>query len=172
MNKLNKKTLFMSALVAVFAVLLLMIVRKETPPKVITAKDEMPDFNFQLIDGGHIQRADMDSEKYTLIWFFNSECDLCINETQALVDSISLLNHCQIVMVSHEDSVKIADFNKRFRLMDFSFIYVACVPEEYLRNMFKIYINPTLYVYHPDRRMLKYKPGPVTIQEIVQYLKK
>ena len=163
--------MFISVLAIIVAVLLLMITRKETPPKIITAEDEMPDFKFQLIDGGYIQRADMDTEKFTLMWFFDSECSYCITETQALVDSISLLNNCQIVFISHEDSIKVVEFNERFRLSDLPCVYVACVPEEYVKNMFKIYANPTLYVYHPDRRMIKYKPGLVTIHEIVQYLK-
>ena len=168
---MNKKILIISILAIVVAVLLLMMMRKETPPKIITAEDEMPDFKFQLITGGFIQRTDIDVEKFTLMIFFNSDCDLCVIETHTLVDSISLLNNCQIIMVSHEDSTKIVNFYERFRLVEFPSIHVAHVSEEYIRNMFKIYMNPTLYVYHPDRRMLKYKPGPVTIREIVQYLK-
>ena len=168
---MRKKVILISGLTIIVAVLLLIMTQKEMPPRIITAEDEMPDFEFQLIGGGFVQRADMDTEKYTLMWFFNSECHYCINETQALVDSISLLDNCQIVMVSYEDSIKVADFNERFRLMDFPSIHVAYVPEEYVNNMFKTYVNPTLYVYHPDRRMIKYKPGPVTIREIVQYLK-
>ena len=113
----------------------------------------------------------MDTEKFTLMNFFNSECDYCINETRTLVDSISLLKDCQIVLVSYEDSIHVAQFYEKLRLMDFPSIHVTYAPEDYISNMFKIYMIPTLYVYHPDRRMIKYKPGPVTVQEIVQYLK-
>lgn len=163
--------MLISGLAMIVAVLLWMMTHKETPPRMKTAEDEMPDFKFQLMDGRMMQRADMDGAKYTLIWFFNSECDLCVNEIQALVDSISLLNNCRIVMVSHEDSTKVAGFYERFRLMEYPSISVACVPENYIKDMFKIYVVPTLYVYHPDKRMIKYKPGPVTIHEIIQYLK-
>ena len=168
---INKKSLFISGLAIIIAILLLIMIHKETPQKIIMAEGEMPDFKFRLIDGGFIQRADMDSKKFTLMMFFYSDCNLCINETQALVDSISLLNDCQIVMVSHEDSIKIAEFYERFRLMDFPSIHVAYVHENTVRNMFTVYMNPTFYIYHPDRRMIKYKPGPITVHEIVQYLK-
>lgn len=168
---LNNKMVFISGLAMIFVVLLLLMTRKETPPKIITAEDEMPDFNFQLITGGFVQRADMDTEKYTLISFFHSECNICVNETRSLVDSVSLLNNCQIVMVSPEDSIKVAEFQEQFRLSDIPSIHVAYMPEYYINSIFKIYVIPTLYIYHPDRRMIKYKPGPVTIQEIVEYLK-
>ena len=168
---MNKKMLLISGLTIIVAILLILSSRKETPPIPKTAEDEIPDFKFQLIDGTFIQASDLDAGRFTLIWFFNSECDICINETQSLVDSISLLSDCQIVMVSYEDSTKVADFYEKYRLMDASSVQVTYMPYESLINMFKIYVVPTLYVYHPDKRMIKYKPGPVTIQEIVEYLK-
>jgi len=154
----------------VVIVLVWMIAQKPPPPKIITAEDEMPNFKFQLIDGGFIQRSDMAPDKFTLLSFFNTNCDLCVKKAQALADSISLLSDCQIVMVSYEDTAIIAQFAERYGLSDLPFVYVAYVPEDYMMKMFKIYLIPTLYVYHPDKRMIKYKPGPVTIQEIVQYL--
>ena len=167
---MNRKIAFISVLTSIVVVLLLMMTQKEPPPKILTAEDEMPDFKFELIKGGFIQREDMDTSKFTLLSFFNTNCDLCVKKTQALVDSISLLDNCQILMVSYEDKTTIAQFAERFRLLDFPAIHVAHIPEDYMYKMFKIYIIPTLYVYHPDGRMIKYKPGPVTIQEIVQYL--
>ena len=168
---MSKKIVLISVLMVIVVAMLLIMNRKEVPPKVITAEDEMPDFKFQLIEGGFVQRADMDTTKFTLLSFFNTNCDLCVKKAQALADSISLLKDCQIVMVSYEDSTTIAQFAARFRLSDLSSVLVAYMPEEYIFKMFKIYLIPTLYVYHPDRRMIKYKPGPVTIQEIVEYLK-
>ena len=169
---MNKKTLLIVALTITTGILLLIISRKE-PHSVQkkTAEDEMPDFKFQLIDGAFIQASDMDGEKYTLLWFFNPGCDICIREVQVLTDSISLLDNCQIVLISYEDFPVVSAFYEQFQLQDFPAIQVAYTSVEYVFNMFKIYAIPTLYVYHPDRRMIKYKPGPVTIQEIVEYLK-
>jgi len=170
MSKLNNKIVLISVLVITVTILFILISRKEHL-KIKFAEDEMPDFKFQLIDGGFIQKEDIDICKFTLMCFFNSDCDFCISGTQELVDSISLLNNCQIVMVSYEDSIKVTEFYEKFRLMDFPQIQVACVPEDYVYGMFKIYVIPTLYVYNPDKSMKKYKPGPVTVHEIVQYLK-
>ena len=168
---MNKKIILISGLGIIVVALLIMMSRKETPPVLKTTENKMPDFRFQLIDGGSIQASDMDADKYTLLWFFDSECNLCANEIHSLTDSISLLNNCQIVLLSYEDSIKVAEFNERFRLMDFPSMHVVYTSEESVFSMFKIYAIPTLCVYHPDRRLIKYKPGPVTIQEIVDYLK-
>ena len=169
---MNRKIWLISGLAIAVVFLLVLISRKE-PLSVQkkAAEDEMPDFQFQLIDGTFIQASDMDIEKYTLLWFFNSDCDFCIKKVQALTDSISLLDNCNVILISYEDFANVAAFYERFQLKEFSAIYVAYASVEYVFNMFKIYAVPTLYVYHPDKRILKYKPGPVTIQEIVEYLK-
>ena len=169
---MKKKIVLISGLATIVVILLIVISRNE-PLRVQkrTAEDEMPDFRFQLMDGTNIQTSDMDTGKYTLLWFFNSECDICVKEVRALTDSITLLNDCQILLVSYEDSLTIAKFSEQFCLMDFPSIHVAYTSMENVFCMFKIYAIPTLYVYHPDKRMIKYKPGPVTIHEIVEYLK-
>ena len=169
---MNKKIWLISGL-AITVVILLIVISRNEPPRVQkkTAEDEMPDFKFQLTDGTFIQASDMDAEKYTLLWFFNPDCDLCVHEIQLLTDSISLLDNCQILWISYEDSTRVAAFYEEFRLKNFSSIHVAYASVESVFNLFKIYAVPTLYVYHPDRRMLKYKPGPVTIREIIEYLK-
>lgn len=169
---MNKKIWLISGLAIAIVILLIWISRREPPSgQKKAAEDEMPDFQFQLIDGTFIQASDMDVGKYTLLWFFNSDCDFCIKEVQALTDSISLFDNCQIILISYEDSTRVAAFYEQFQLKDFSRIHVAYASVENVFSMFKIYAVPTLYVYHPDRRILKYKPGPVTIQEIVEYLK-
>ncbi len=135
------------------------------------AEDEMPDFKFTLINNGFIQNSDFDDDKYVLISFFNSECDLCINEIQALTDSISFLKQCQILLVSSEDSTKIALFYQQYQVTDYPTIRVAYATENEIKKLFKVYVVPTLYVYHPDRRMIKYKPGPITVSDIIRYIK-
>ena len=162
-------------LLTVVIVLILIIKCREMPSEIMTKEDGMPDFEFNLIGGDVIEQSDVDVGKFTLLWFFNTECDLCTAETEALIDSVTLLNDCQIIMVSLEDSAKVAGFNNRFRLTDLPQVSVAYVPGENkinTINSFKIYTNPTLYVYNMNRSLIKYKPGPVTILEIMQYLKK
>ena len=171
MTKMNRKILLFSGLTIIVAIFLIMMSHKGPPHILKTAEEEMPDFKFQRIDGGFIQTSDIDDEKFTLLWFFNSECDICITEIRSLADSISLLNNCQIMLVSYENPIKVADFYNQFQLMKFTAVQVGYLPYDSIINTFKIYAVPTLYVYHPNKRMIKYKPGPVTIQEIVEYLK-
>lgn len=158
-------------LLTVVIILIILISRRGSIPLFEIAEDELPDFKFSLINGDFIQSSDFKTDKYILLLFFNSECDYCIHEIEALTDSISWLNQCRILLISHEDSMKIASFYRQYRLADYPDIQVAYTTEEEVNKLFKVYINPTLYVYHPDRRMIKYKPGPVTVSDIIKYIK-
>jgi peroxiredoxin len=134
------------------------------------AKEVIPDFNFALITGDTIRKADLDKTKHTLMLFFNSECDYCIKETKAITDSAYFLDNCQILMITFEDSIKVANFYHQFSLSNYQNIRVAYAKADEIAKKFKIYIAPTLYVYNPDHSLLKYKPGPVSVRAIVKYL--
>jgi len=158
-----------SILLAVIIIIIILMIQKKSIPLLKTAEDEMPDFKFSLINGGFVQRSGFKTDKYTLLLFFNTDCDYCIHEVEALTDSISLLNQYRILLISHEDSMAIASFYQQYCLADHPNIQVAFTTEEEVNKLFKIYVTPTLYVYHPDGRMIKYKPGPVAIKEIIKY---
>jgi hypothetical protein len=66
--------------------------------------------------------------------------------------------------------MKIVSFYQKYHLADYPNIQVAITTEEEVNKLFKVYVRPTLYVYRPNRKILKYKPGPVTVSDIITYI--
>jgi len=136
------------------------------------SKEMIPDFEFTSTNGGLIKKADLDTNKYTLISFFNSDCDYCISENKVFTDSIRFYEQCRLLLVSWEDSAKVGAFYQQYNLKAYyPNIRVAYVSENHAKELFRIYATPTLYIYNPKQQLLKYKPGPVAFHEIIEYLK-
>ena len=60
-------------LLTVVIVLILIMKCREIPSEVMTKEDDMPDFKFNLIGGDVIEQSDVDVDKFTLLWFFNTD---------------------------------------------------------------------------------------------------
>lgn len=103
---------------------------------------------------------------YTLLVYFNSECEHCQWELKQLDANLNALNECNLALFSHEPQEQADNYLKTSPLGPF----YKHAPIENVMNTFKGGV-PQLYIYH-NGQLVKHFKGEVKIDAILAVLDK
>ena len=70
--------------------------------EVEAALKTMPDFSFETLKGETFTQNNLDTDRPTVLIYFNSGCDYCQHEAQSIEQHIESFKEVQLVFVSYE----------------------------------------------------------------------
>jgi thiol-disulfide isomerase/thioredoxin len=110
------------------------------------------------------------SDKFKIIFFFNSECDHCQAEARLISANASTLVNADIYFFSVEEIPSIIKFANEFDLAKNPEFELGRV--DYKTVIYKMGVNtyPMSFIYAPNGKLLRKYAGEVKMDAIVKYL--
>jgi thiol-disulfide isomerase/thioredoxin len=124
----------------------------------------MPNFTFISIDGHLIYSSNL--QKNTLIIFFNSECEYCIDFTKKIIKDSTLIANNHVIMVSTENIENLNLFKAKFKI-DLKRIYLCSCDYQNFANLFGNHLlYPTIFLYNANKKLIKKSSGDLNIEDL------
>jgi hypothetical protein len=143
--------------------------------KLIEKKEEnnivrnMPNFRFLSIDGQILMPCCL--QKKTLIVFFNTECECCIDLTKQIINDSIFANNNHVIMVSSENLKTLIYFKDKFNI-NINKIYLCRSDYQDFANLFGNHLMyPSLFLYGANKKLLKKGTGNLNIEDLTHILK-
>lgn len=138
--------------------------KKEAERRVQT----LPQAEFVSLTGKKVNLYDFDPEKPMVIVYFHPECDHCHYEAQEIGQNAAAFSHCQVVMVTSDDSLKrIENFCAEYHLWELSNIEVLLDHNNQFKKVFGKAVIPSVYIYGFDRKLKKHFKGETKPEAII-----
>lgn len=139
------------------------------------AQDPKPKFMYLKSDTGKIfllpdstmfSTAKLQKNKTTIMIYFGPDCGHCITFTKRMVDSIELLSHTQIVMVSSFEMAKIRKFYQELNLSQCANIRVGKDRNfEFIGN-YNVRNFPSAFIFDKSGKYVRSFSGDIDIKEL------
>lgn len=128
----------------------------------------LPQAEFVSLTGKEVNLHDFDPEKPMVIVYFHPECDHCHYEAQEIGQNAGAFNHCQVIFVTSDDSLKrIENFCAEYHLWELSNIEVLLDPNNQVKKVFGKAVVPSVYIYNSNRKLKRYFPGETKPEAII-----
>ena len=161
------------------------VVKKATPKKTTTAvKKEVepvvpqvdkkiatiPTFVLDnVVDSTAFTDANLDTSKKTIFIYYGPDCGHCVHFAKKMMDSISMFNNTQIVMMSSVDFQKIKSFYYDHKMNDIPFITMGRDPKYAFVSLFDVRQFPSAYLYNEKGKFVKSYSSEVAIADLINY---
>jgi hypothetical protein len=124
----------------------------------------MPSFKFHSIDGPILRSLDF--KKNTLIVFFNSECECCLDLTMRIMsDSIFVANN-EVIMVSTENIKKLAHFKKTFKI-NWQKVYLCRSEYQNFADLFgSNLMYPSIFLFDANKKLMRKGNGGIKLEDL------
>lgn len=145
--------------------------RKPLPktPVVENKLSVLPKFNlFTVPDSAVFTEKDLKKDTKTIFIYYGPDCGHCMVFAKKLMDSISLFENTQIVMMSSFEFSKIKKFYNDHNMNVCSFLTMGYDPKFFFVNHFDIRLFPSVYVYSSKGKFLKSFSSEIPIRELVE----
>lgn len=138
--------------------------KKEAEKRIQT----LPAAEFVSLTGDGINLHDFDPGKPMIIVYFHPECDHCHHEVKEIGQNAGAFNHCQVVMVTSDDSLKrVENFCVEYHLWELSNIEVLLDPDNRFKKVFGKAVVPSVYIYNSNRKLKKQFLGETKPEAII-----
>lgn len=128
----------------------------------------LPQAEFISLTGKEVNLHDFDPEKPMVIVYFHPECDHCHYEAQEIGQNAAAFKHCQVVMVTSDDSLKrIENFCAEYNLWELNNIEVLIDSNNRFKKIFGKALVPSVYIYDSARKLKRYFPGETKPEAII-----
>jgi len=150
-------------ILASIVILLVVIVNKKSEKKelpVITLTDIFQNKSHTLTDN---------YGQFTIILFFDPECDLCKDKVILLSENCNLLKNTRLFMISVAPKEAIISFftDNNININICNNIFIISAFEEIISNKFEYPIFPSIYIYNEKNVLIKKFNYSVKIDEII-----
>jgi peroxiredoxin len=138
--------------------------KKEAEKRIQT----LPQAEFVSLTGKEVNLHDFDPEKPMVIVYFHPECDHCHSEAQEIGQNAAAFRHCQVVMVTSDDSLKrVENFCAEYHLWELNNIEVLHDPNNRFKKVFGKAVVPSVYIYDESWKLKRYFPGETKPEAII-----
>jgi len=138
--------------------------KKEAEKRIQT----LPQAEFVSLTGKEVNLHDFDPEKPMVIIYFHPECDHCHYEAREIGQNAAAFRHCQVVMVTSDDSLKrVENFCAEYHLWELNNIEVLHDPNHRFKKVFGKAVVPSVYIYNSNRKLKRYFPGETKPEAII-----
>ena len=128
----------------------------------------IPQTEFVSLTGGKISLRNFNTQKKMVIVYFHPECDYCKYEAQEIAQNSAAFNHCQIVMVTADDSLqRIEQFCNEYNLWGIDNFEVLLDKENRFKKIFGKAVVPSLYIYDENQKLTKRFLGETKPEAII-----
>lgn len=173
---MKRKVIIYSAVVFTLTCLGIMgyvIIHKMQVKKEVAAKmEQLPKFKFYKLDGTIFTNDSIPPNNPIVIIHFSTTCENCQNEAEDLSKGISMLGSTQIYMVTSSTKEEVESFMKTYKLNEYSQIIPLLDNDNTFFNSFGMALNPLVFIYDENQKLVKYYKGETKIEAIQKALKK
>lgn len=134
-------------------------------------RQSLPDFHFESLNGGVLQRGDLPENKPATILFFDPDCEHCEMTVASIVEHIKDFAGNTLVMISPADRTRVIPYLTDNGLLKHEGVLVGfCTPQQFL-DAFGTTETPTTLFYGSDFDLKMAYKGAVDGPGVVNGLK-
>jgi thioredoxin-related protein len=131
-------------------------------------KNDIPKFKIMnIVDSSKFTDENLQKDKKTILIYFGADCGHCNYFTKKMMDSLSLFQNTQIVMVSSSEYTHIQKFAEDNKLASCPFITVGRDGDYFFVSHYEIRMFPTAIVYNKKGKYVKRFESEMSISELV-----
>jgi thioredoxin-related protein len=131
-------------------------------------KNVIPKFKIMnILDSSKFTDENLQKDKKTILIYFGADCGHCTYFTKKMMDSLSLFQNTQIVMVSSSEYNHIQKFAEDNKLASCPFITVGRDGDYFFISHYEIRQFPTAIVYNKKGKYVKRFESEMSISELV-----
>ncbi len=131
----------------------------------------LPTFKLQTVDKGTFTTAKLKKNVPVMIMFFSPGCDHCIHQFEDMQKRMNDLRKLQIVMATWQPIEELAEFNKKYRVSQYTHIVTGRDTEYFLPPFFEIANFPHLAFYDKNWKLIGVHEGNMSIDNILAKFK-
>ena len=169
-----KKKIVILIIICLLGISLLLIIktvnRIDNKKQIEKNVSTLPELIITSVDNCKINITSIVNDKPLILIAFNTECDMCHNEIQSILDNINRFDKYKIVMISSEPIDSIINFQKKYKLDNFSNISLGNIDDIYAYQELGIEIIPQIFIYNSNKKLLKVYKGETKLDAILKYL--
>lgn len=149
------------------------IIKKHTEEKQGERRIQtLPSAFFESLTGEEVNLHDFDPEKPMVIVYFHPECEYCRYEAQDIVQNITAFHHCQMVLITPDDSIKrVENFCTKYHLWELNNFEILIDPNNQFKKVFGKALIPSIYIYDKNWQFKRYFPGETKPEAIISEIK-
>jgi thiol-disulfide isomerase/thioredoxin len=127
----------------------------------------LPKFTlYSIPDSTVFTEKNLEKDKKTIFIYYGPDCGHCMVFAKKLMDSLSLFENTQIVMMSSFEFSKIKRFYEDYKMNQCTFLTMAYDPKYFFVSHFDIRMFPSAYVYSSKGKFLKSFSSEIPIREM------
>ena len=138
------------------------------PPSVYLAPPELPDLLLTTTQGNQLNAQALEGK--TVLVLFQSGCDHCQREAEAIQKHLSSFAEYNLYFVTSAPMPDIQQFAKDYRLNEQENVFFAATDVPAILKNFGAIPTPSLYIYSDQQKLVKAFEGESSIEEILKYL--
>ncbi|WMJ74729.1 TlpA disulfide reductase family protein [Cytophagaceae bacterium ABcell3] len=131
-------------------------------------KDRMPSFTYTTLEGEEFSKRDLKEGKRYMIVYFNPFCDICLDETQEIIENRHLLDNVQVIMVSPNEKKDVNAFVNSFKLDKYEEITVLHDSKDVFYKDFGATGYPNVFLFNEKKEMLMFFDSGVHVNEVME----
>ena len=132
--------------------------------------EPMQPFSYYTIKDKIFTQNDLKKDTATLFVYFNSDCDHCQSEASQIQENIAKFKDCQLVFVSFENTNKIIEFAKKYKLDRYDNVVFLLDKRITFSTNYIVTTFPTVLIYNEDKRLIEEIKGPTKVETILKKL--
>jgi thiol-disulfide isomerase/thioredoxin len=141
----------------------------ENPP--YKQNKNLPSFKIQTVNKGMFTSDKLKKNSPVIIMFFSPGCDHCIHQFEDMRKRMNDLKNYQIVMATWQPIEELAEFNKKYRISQYTNITTGRDVDYFFPPFFEIGNFPYLAFYNKSGKLISTHEGNMSIDNILQRFK-
>ncbi len=124
--------------------------------------------SFESLCGKEICIDEYNPAKPTVIIYFHPECEHCQYEASEIGKSSDQFEKANMILVTSDDStLRIEAFAMKYHLWEVDNLTILIDRKRHFINYFGTTVVPSIFIYGPDRKLLKIWKGEVQMKAVI-----
>ncbi len=158
-------------LIGIIATLLFRIISiANTKQELIENYQKLPALHFYDLKGGAFMQVELKQGTATVIIYFNTECEHCQYEAEAIRENIEDFEEAAVLMISDESREILQSFAEEYQLSGLPNLHVLADEQNRFKELFGTSMVPSIFIYDKDQKLIKHFKGETKTEAILNYL--
>lgn len=126
---------------------------------------------FESLAGGQVYIDEFDQQKPTVVIYFSPACEHCQYEATEISRHADRFERANTLLITPESSVdKVEAFALTYHLNEVDNLSILLDKDKQFIRHFGTAVFPAVFIYGPDRKLVKYYKGEIKIEAILDNL--
>jgi thiol-disulfide isomerase/thioredoxin len=169
----NRKTIIGIIVISILSLLIFMITKTVTKLKqkerIAEQVKTLPNLSVEAVGLNKLEEW-AESGKVTVIIFFNSDCDYCQYEANAIQQQLPAFAGTNLLFISEEPKEKIVAFSQEYQLDNKEGVWWLKMQPENVYKTFGDIGVPHIWIYNMEGYLVKEFRGETKVEAILEWL--